>query len=546
MVNVRAVFVVVFLSLAILLAGSRIFADRPATGSGTANPWTIHGVVRIGSQQRPDTLGPMLGEQYIDQDLSLLWAAYLLVWNDRDEFVPELATSVPTIANGGISKDGLAITYHLRKGVEWQDGMPFTSRDVIFSWRAALNPANYVGTRIGYDQIKSIDAPDRYTVVVHLRRRFAPFVGTFFSMASEAVPLMPEHLLGRLDRVRNIPLPIGTGPFRVVSNHDGKMRFMANPHYWRGAPHLKEVDFEWLADDRSLVAALKGHRIDVYLEGAQVLEPQLRGNRGFTVYLYPFTRFADVGFNISRPQLRDKRVRQALAYGMNRTRLIDEITNGVNLPADSDQPLFGWAHYDAVRQYHYDPRRAEKMLDEEGWHIGGDGIRHKGGHAMNLRMIGQAGTATDEAAEIEIQREWRQIGVNVTIANYSTDELYAGQQDGGIQQNGRFDVTVEEWGNGVDPDDSQIFLCRMAPPVGWNIYHYCNPALDAAEAKAQYDYNRTARKADYARVQSILAEDLPLLPLWFVQREDVVNIDLQNYKPAHIATSFWNSWQWSI
>jgi peptide/nickel transport system substrate-binding protein len=165
---------------------------------------------------------------------------------------------------------------------------------------------------------------------------------------------------------------------------------------------------------------------------------------------------------------------------------------------------------------------------------------------MNLRMIGQAGTATDEAAEIEIRREWRQIGVNVTITNYSTDQLYAGQQDGGIQQNGRFDVTVEEWGNGVDPDDSQIFLCRMAPPVGWNIYHYCNPALDAAEAKAQYDYNRAARKADYARVQSILAEDLPLLPLWFVQREDVVNIDLQNYKPAHIATSFWNSWQWSI
>lgn len=513
------------------------------------NPWTIQGVLRIASQQKPDALGPMLGEQYIDQDLSMLWAGYLLVWNDQGEFVPELATEAPSMENGGISRDGLTITYHLRKGVEWQDGEPFTSRDVAFSWHAAMNPRNYVGTRIGYDRIDRIDAPDAHTVVVHLKKRFAPFVGTFFSMASEAVPLMPEHLLARypsLDQLPSNQLPIGTGPFRIVESHNHKVRFLANPHYWRGPPRLREVDFEWLPDDRALIDALKAHRIDVYLEGAQALAPQLQGNRGFTLYLYQFTRFADIGFNLARPQLKDKRVRQALDYATDRQQLIDRVTEGVNLPADSDQPPFGWAHYDRVKQYPYNPQLAATMLDAAGWRMGRDGIRHKNGVMMNLEMAGPSSSVTLEKAESEIAREWRKIGVVLKIRNYSSEYLYADLAKGGVQQNGRFDVTIEEWGNGVDPDDSQIFGCSMQPPTGWNIYHYCSRSLDAAEEQAQVHYDRAQRKADYARIQSILAEDLPIIPIWFVQREDVVNIDLQNYKPAHVSTPLWNTWEWSI
>ena len=102
------------------------------------NPWTVHGVLRIGSEEEPDTLSPLTGEQYIDQDLSMLWAGFLLSWNDRDQFVPDLAAEVPTEANGGISADGLIYTYHLRRGVLWQDGVPFTARDVVYSWHAEM------------------------------------------------------------------------------------------------------------------------------------------------------------------------------------------------------------------------------------------------------------------------------------------------------------------------------------------------------------------------------------------------------------------------
>jgi peptide/nickel transport system substrate-binding protein len=535
------------------LALSRIDASvgpaPPSSTSTSINPWTVHGLLRIASAQEPDQLGPMLGEQYIDNDLSMLWAGYLLSWDDRDEYLPDLAVQVPTRANGGISEDGLTITYHLRKGVRWQDGAPFSSADVAFSWHAVLNPKNVISTRIGYTDVSSIDTPDPSTVVVHLKRRFAPFIGTFFAMSAEPVPVLPKHLLARYASLEGIPenaMPVGTGPFRVASDDGGRIRFLANPLYWRGPPKLREIDFQWLPDDRTLLAALKAHSIDLYLEGAQALEPELQGNRGFTVYLYPFTRFMDVGLNTARPTLSDVRVRQALDYATDRRRLIDQVADGVNLPADSDQPPFGWAHDPDVKRYPYDLRKADELLDAAGWKLGSDGLRHKGGAPLRLALVGEDGSATKIAAGEEIAREWRKAGVGVSIHNYSSDALYAPLALGGIQQTERFDVTFEEWGYGVDPDDSQVFSCEMRPPQGWNIYNYCDPALEAAEAAALSNYDVATRKRAYAKIQALIARDVPMIPIWFDQMEDVANIDLQNYRPAHAGSSFWNSWQWSI
>jgi len=523
------------------LDGARVNAQEL-----TANPWTIHGVLRIGSQQKPDALSPLLGEVAIDTDLSLLWSGYLLEWNDRDEYVPELATEVPTQQNGGISADGRTIVYHLRKSALWQDGVPFTSADVVFSWRAVMSPESQIASKVGYNLIQRIDTPDKYTAVIHLKRRFAPFIGTFFTFSQEAVPVIPRHVYAHRASLDAPGLPIGTGPYKVVSSRGGDIRFEANPRYWRGAPRLREIDFYWLPDDHSLVAALREHRIDLYLAAAQALDPQLQGNRGFTIFLYPFTSFLDIGVNLGRPQLRDVRVREALAYATDRDRIIERVAHGVNLPADGDQPPFGWAYSNRIKRYPYNPRLAAQLLDEAGWTRGSDGLRRKGGEALRLEMVGETGSATDNATEIEIEREWRAVGIDLTIRNYSSNELYADKKEGGIQQNERFDLTLENWVYGVDPDDSSTFMCGMRPPMGWNIYNYCDPALDAAEARALEHYDQATRKRAYARILAILATDLPIIPIWFTQREDVANVDLQNYRPSHAFSSFWNAWEWTI
>jgi peptide/nickel transport system substrate-binding protein len=527
-------------------------ADTTSSARGIevdGNAWTIHGVLRMAGSTQPDNLNPLLGTQVIDTDLSLFWGAYLFLLDDQMNMRPELATKMPTVENGGISKDGLRIEYHLRSGVRWQDGAPFTADDIVYSWHQVMNPRNDAGSRQGYDLIRKIVEPNKQTVVVYLRQKWAPFVSTFFAMSSTTYCIMPKHLLSKYPDLNNVPfnrLPVGTGPFRVVSNFNSKIKMVANPTYWRGAPKLKEIDFDVVPSDQAILDMVKAHSVDFYVNAAQALEPQLHGIRGATVYLYPFTRFTDIGFNMSRPQLRDVRVRQALAYATDRDQLITHITHGVNLPADGDQPPFFWAHNDKVKKYPYSPRMANQLFEEAGWHLGSDGLRHRNGNTLRLLMVGFSGSSTTAEAEQWIKAEWREVGVALTIQNFSSDKLYASEADGGIEQLGHFDVAFEEWANGPDPDESQLFLCNLRPPAGWNIYHYCNPALDAAENSALSNYAQEKRKADYARVQRILATDLPIYVIWFQQRQDVVNIDLKNYKPAQAVSPFWNSWQWEI
>ena len=189
---------VALLIAATILAGcTRSGSAGSPSGSGARHPWTHPGILRIASLGDPDSLSPLIGTFQVDVDLSMFWAGYLFNYDDRNQLVPELATSVPTLANGGIAQDGRTITYHLRRGVLWQDGATFSADDVVFSWHAVMNPNTNVQTRTGYDDIRAIDEPDKYTLVVHLIRPFAPFVNSFFTMGATPYPVYPKHLLAQ-------------------------------------------------------------------------------------------------------------------------------------------------------------------------------------------------------------------------------------------------------------------------------------------------------------------------------------------------------------
>jgi peptide/nickel transport system substrate-binding protein len=261
----RLLFVAV---LAISVAGCSPIATPRAGG----NPGTIHGVLRITGVDEPDNLNPLLGYLAADTDLSMFWAGYLFNWSDRDRLVPELAERVPTQGNGDISHDGLTIVYHLRRNVRWQDGAPFTADDVIYTWQQTMNPRNLVVTRIGYDEVRAIERRNDYTIAVHLRRRFAPFVATFFTMGNHPVSILPRHILARyadLNRVSYNDHPIGTGPFRLVSYDRGvSVRFAANKHYWRGPPRLREVDVRFVPDVNTILTLALRHEIDLWIGAA--------------------------------------------------------------------------------------------------------------------------------------------------------------------------------------------------------------------------------------------------------------------------------------
>ncbi len=524
-----------------LFAGAALCAcTRVERSAGAHHSWTIPGVLRIAQREDPDNLNLLLGTETVDIDISAFWGAYLFRWSDRNELVPELATVEPTHANGGISPDGLRITYHLRRNVKWQDGAPFTADDVIYTWRQMLNPRNLIVSRTGYDVIATIDRVDPYTIVVHLKRRFAPFVNTFFAPANHPDVILPRHLLARYPDINHLAynaLPVGTGPFRIVAyERSSRVEMVANDAYWRGPPRLRRIDFRIVGSDETMLTQLESHDIDFFYRAPESLAPELHGIPGTRVVTTPIDRFTDVGLNASVPGLNDVRVRRALAYAIDRRALIDKVMHGVAVAGDSLHPPFSWAYNPDVARYPFDPARAARLLAQAGWPPG----------KLRLTLVSFTGSGTIDAAEALLQQQWGRAGVVVSIKNFPSGKLYATLGAGGIEQSGKYDAALENWENGTDPDDSILVMCSMAPPAGWNIYHFCSPEVDAAERTASSTYDRALRAAAYRKIQRIVSEQLPFIVLWYQMQLDAIDTDLRDYRPAHAVTPFWNVWQWSI
>jgi peptide/nickel transport system substrate-binding protein len=506
--------------------------------------------LRIVNISEPDSLDPVVGNFQIDSDLAQLWGGMLFNWSDRDEFVPELATAVPTTANGGISRDGTTIVYHLRPGVTWQDGAPFTAADVIWTWRAVMNPKNNVPSTVGYDLIRSIDAPDAHTIVVHLRRPFAPFIATFFAPSSNPYPVLPKHLLARYADINQVPFnsqPVGTGPFTMEKWQRGsKIVFRANPHYWRGRPKLDEIWYTPVPDENTTVTLLKTHEADVEYNAASKNYPQLAHVDGFRTILTPFTQYGQLALNLRTPALADVRVRRALWLALDVPELITDVTHGVDTLGHTDQPEFLWAYNPRATHYAYAPAKARALLDAAGWHVGRDGIRTKNGVRLSLVLAGIAGSADGNAVNVLVQRAWHDAGVELIPKLYTSSLFFESFGAGGVVQTGKFDVAFFSWLNGPDPDDSVNWMCDQFPPRGQNVYHYCNPELDRQERIALTSYDRPTRKRAYDEIQRLLADDVPAIIPLYHRRISVVSEALRNYRPAHAVSSFWNCYEWEI
>jgi len=262
--------------------------------------------------------------------------------------------------------------------------------------------------------------------------------------------------------------------------------------------------------------------------------------------LTPFTSYGQLAFNLTNPILADVSVRRALWYATNNADVVRDVTHGVNQTAYTDQPSFSWAYNPNTAHYPYDPPKAEALLDAAGWKSGIDGFRSKNGQRLTLVIAGVSGSAVSDALDVLLQRQWRNVGVDLQIKTYTSSLYLASYGAGGIVQTGKFDVASFSWINGTDPDDSTQFTCDQVPPAGQNVYHFCDPELDAAERVAVSSYDRAVRKRAYDRIQSILADRVPFIVNWFSRRIAVYNTDLQNYRPAHAVSSFWNTYEWDI
>ena len=511
--------------------------------------WTHPEELRAAMSGNVNTLNPILTTQAFEAQVFSLIMDPLVATRPDGTNVGILAATVPTLENGGIAADGRTITYHLRRGVKWQDGVPFSSHDVSFSWRAVMNPNTAVATRHGYDAIASIDTPDLATVVIHLKRPFAPFVQTFFAHSDAPYAIVPEHILGKYHDLNNVPfnsLPIGTGPYRLVKWARGdRFEFVANDNYFLGRPKIPKITIHIVPDENTIVTQMQSHELDWFIEASPRVYRQIKAIDGVDARLVPFNGYDAIQFNVEAPPFDDARVRRAIGFAIDKPALVRNVTYDVEKPATEDLPSFMWAFDPQAGRSTRDLPGARALLDAAGWHVGPNGMREKNGKPLALQLAFRTDSLTDRNRGVVIAQMLADAGIDVELKGYTTALLYGSFAGGGIMATGRYDAALTTWYAGADPDDSSQFLCDQFPPKGLNWSRYCNPKVDAAERVALTKYDHPTRRRAYATVQSSLATDAPYVYLWWPRQIEPVNADLKNFEPNGIVED-WNAYAWSF
>lgn len=509
-----------------------------AAGGARTNSWTKPHVLRYATAEDIPTLNPLLTQQTTLGMMSSLTMAWLVKWDRNNRPFPELATQVPTMQNGGVSKDGLTITYHLRKGVKWSDGAPFTVDDVVWTWHAIMNPANNITSRAGWDRITRIDEPDKYTAVFHLSKPYSPFVVVFFSSGGANPSILPKHLLAQYPNINHIAynsLPVGIGPFKYKEwNRAQRVVMVANPLYWRGMPKLKEIDFEIVPDRNTVMTQLQAHELDLWYPVPGLFFSRMQGLNGFTYIRQPAYYFGHLDFNVQRPAMKDPAVREALRYAIDRTTLRDKLGHKVGYI--QEQPAARTSPYwdPAIQNVPFDIAKANQMLDRAGWKMDAGGVRAKNGVSLNLEFATSTGTP-DFDQSIELMRGWwKQIGVNITVKHYPSPLLFAPYADGGVIYNGKWDIVGFQWGDDPIGDFSYLYACDQIPPNGQNDVRWCNPRADKAMHDLYTHYDQAQRNGDVHVVMEELVKDVPTVVL--TGREDIFffNKDLKNFHPGAV------------
>jgi peptide/nickel transport system substrate-binding protein len=487
------------LALAVILSLTGCGATPPS-------PQTVTMVI----ESSPTSLDPRIGVDSQSEHISSLIFDSLVHKNAHFNLDPWLATSWET-------PDPLTYRFHLRTDVHFHDGKPLTATDVKYTLDSMRNGTVITAKAGALARIDHVDAPDAATVVIRLKQ---PDAALLWNLSDGAIGIVPAGS-GRDFAFH----PIGSGPFRFISQmQDDEVIVERNDHSWQPRPAIARIRFAVVPDAITRALELEKGSADVCINcltadmvSALAKRPNLQVESG------PGTNLNYISFNTQDSLLRDIRVRQAIAYAMNRPLIISSLWRGRAQLAESLLPPEHWAWTGDVQQYPYDPAKANALLDAGGWKRGNDGVRFR------LTMK----TSTDETSRLLamiLQQQLRDIGIALEVRSFEFATFYADISKGAFQM-----YTLRWLGGNEDPDIfGYAYDSHRFPPRGANRGRYINAALDELIKDGATSSDQALRRADYVKVQQILATELPSINLWYL---DAVLVHTRRLQNVHISSS---------
>jgi peptide/nickel transport system substrate-binding protein len=414
------------------------------------------------------------------------------------------------------SPDCLSLTFRLRDTVRWHDGRPFTADDVVFTHEAMVHPRTPSPYKDDFQAVQRVEALDPRTVRVSYARPYAKALQTW------SMWMLPRHRLQRYveeGRLREAPehrqAPVGTGAYRFREWRPGeKIVLTANGDYYEGPPYLSRIVYRVIPSQATVFLELKARGVDIANVTAlqytrQTEYPAFR--KAYRKYRYAEPVYTYFGLNHRDPRFADRRVRQAFAHAIDRQALVEGVRYGLAREATGPYKPGTWVYNPGVRRYPYDPARARQLLAEAGWtETNADGLLVKEGRPFTFTVLtNQGNDERKKVAEI-IQAALRDVGVGVEIRVIEWAALLKE-----YVKKRRFEALVLGWGIGLDPDQYAIWHSSKTGPDDFNTISYANPEVDALLERGRSTCFQAERKQHYDRLQEILAEDQPLIFLYF-------------------------------
>jgi peptide/nickel transport system substrate-binding protein len=536
--------------------GERSGATTPIRG-GT---WTVGGGAEADSLI-PNSSGLAASAQ-VDQALYLP-----LFYGDAQGMIhPGAAREIPTLKNGGISADATTWTVHLRPHLVWSDGQPYDARDVDYSWKLWKNPKFGAATPQGVNLISSAEvSADHLSITFHLTHAYAPFLsfwedGYFAPLPMHHFSAMPPEAILKSPDLLN-PQVVSGAFMMAESKPSDHYTLVRNPRYYRaseGLPYLDKVVFRIGADWGAVFKDLQAGAITSvpYLDIGKVQVYQRLSNYTLTPILTNAS-FEAMYFNFHNMVLASHlEVRQAMAMAVDQQPIITGARHGFATPLCTDHGSFYHPGYDVLAACPpFDPVAAKKLLEDNGWVKGPDGVRSKNGQRLEFEYSTNV-TFNAYRLDVEpiIQRDFRQIGIKLDIQNYPGDTFFGPFLTGGKASPptgavaGRYDIA--EWANlpgggSYDPDDSNLLACEQFPPKGQNWDFYCNPALDALYQQELATVDPGVRQQSFHRIHQFYLTEFPFITLYGEQDPSIVRKGTHNYQPSPlIVGDTVNIWEW--
>lgn len=485
----------------------------------------------------------------------------LLTSDETGAFAPQLAVAVPSGAD--VREGPLRVTFRLQPRARWSDGTPVTSADVVFTWRTMTDPGNEVASRSGWERIRSVTpgltasggaCPTATCLTVAFDGDYAPWRDVF--SVSGGNYILPEHVLKGADfnTVWNDGGIVGSGPFTLAGYTPGVRAVLErDPDYWGAGPDddrpgIARIVFSFLGSPGAALAAVR--------EGeAQMTSPppdpsllrSAAGIEGTTVQSVPSLFFEHIVLNTQRAPVDDPAVRQALAYAIDRRQIVDVLLDG-SVPVLQSvlrEGQLGFAP--SFSGYGYDPDRAASLLEAAGWARGAEGYFAKDGRELRIPLLFESESRLRGTTARLIAEQARAAGIRVEPRSLPGARLF-----GPLLVQGDFTALMTAIGGGVDPSVTGLLAGDQIPTEGngfsgQNVYRWSDPEADSLMRRSDREVDDAARSGTLARLQDIVAREVPLIPL-YQQPNTVVHTDAlsgvrENPTQAEV---FWNSAVWSL